>query len=448
MNYCLLVFFLAFSVSRATAQTQRTTATAQSTMTVDDVIKMVQVKLADDLIISQIRKNGKPFSLSADDMVRLKTTGASDSIIRVMVDPLAPATPPAPPDAPTVVPRATTAQPSSPLPSSYGYYILDDQKLSELSRAQVITKFGLTLADRGFAVDGLSGQAPTLRIGSLSPTIIVYQQNVPTNALQLSALSLVRSMTAYQFNIINTAPQFFSNVYRKDPNETIPIDLLRPSRNLQMRIEPVEGKAGMYKLVPSVPLEVGKYALYFPDSLHAGDIVFSASVGRQGQSVLAFEVVPREGSASPSGGPSGGVLYLAKSDGTMSPLQKEEAILKYVCCGGKKVVELTGVRSPNRISQQGDSSFLVSIPVVGMEKQCRVYSFEVKNGKRTAEVRKTSGRPCGVATSAEGQFLKVAPPGDLTPGEYAFGPSDPPVVKGGVKLDHGGGEKVDHFVGS
>jgi hypothetical protein len=150
----------------------------------------------------------------------------------------------------------------------------------------------------------------------------------------------------------------------------------------------------------------------------------------------AAALVPRETIAQPSLplpssslGRAGGVLYLAKSDGTMVPLQRQEAILKYVCCGGKKVAELTGVRSPNRISQQGDSSFLVSTPVPAMGT-CKVYSFEVKNGMRTAEVRRTSGRPCGIATVAEGQFLKVAP-GNLTPGEYAFGPSDPHVPSGG-----------------
>ena len=395
-------------------------------MTVEDVIKMVQVKLADDLIISQVRKNGKPFSLSADDIVRLKTTGANDSVIRVMIDPQAPATPPAP-DADTAILKGTRAQPSSPLPSSYGYYVLDNQKLSQLGQAQVVTKFGLTLADRGFAVDGISSQALTPRVESLSPTIIVYQQNVSASALQLSALSFVRSMKAYQFNIINTAPQFFSNVYRKDPNETVPIDLWRPSRDVQMRIEPVEGKTGMYKLVPSAPLEVGKYALYYPDSLHANDIVFSASVGRQAV-VVAFEVVRSEGSVSPSRGRAAGVLYLAKSDGSMIPLTKQEASLRWAF-GAKKTVDVRGVRSDVRFRQNDKSSFLVSTPPMGWATMNRnkVYVFEVKNGKRTAAIKKTGFTFSIESFGSGGQFVKLIPQGDLAPGEYAFGPSDPDV---------------------
>jgi hypothetical protein len=65
LNYWPLVFSVAVGVPLAKPQ-QQPPAVTQSTLTVDDVIKMVQVKLADDLIIAQVRKNGKPFTLSAD----------------------------------------------------------------------------------------------------------------------------------------------------------------------------------------------------------------------------------------------------------------------------------------------------------------------------------------------------------------------------------------------
>ena len=69
------------------------TSSASRAMTVDDVLKMVEVKLGEDLIIAQVRKNGKPFTLSPDDLVRLKTGGVSDAVIRVMLDPQAPPQP-------------------------------------------------------------------------------------------------------------------------------------------------------------------------------------------------------------------------------------------------------------------------------------------------------------------------------------------------------------------
>jgi hypothetical protein len=105
-------------------------------------------------------------------------------------------------------------------------------------------------------------------------------------------------MKAYQFNILGTAPQFFGNVYHKNPNETIPINLLRPNRAVELRIEPVEGKSDMYKLVPDAALQAGKYALYFQGALHEGTNVFSASLGRQAVA-YSFEIVSSQTQALP-----------------------------------------------------------------------------------------------------------------------------------------------------
>ena len=388
-------------------------------MTVDDVIKMVQVKLGDDLVISQIKKNGKPFALSADDMVRLKTAGASDGVIRAMINPQGVEAPPSQGSA-AVVQFATAGQ---PLPSAYGYYLYDQQKFVELAPVQVDTVFGLTLADRGFAVDGIRPSAQLLQVDSQSPTLILYQQNVVPSTLKLSALTLVSSMKAYEFNIINTAPAFFSSLYRKNPNDTIPVDLMRPSREIQIRIEPVDGKPGMYKLIPVAPLGVGKYALGSTDSLHPENIVFSASVGRK-SAALAFEVV-RSTAASPT--PSGagspqltaGILYLAKADGKMTALSpRREARIRFALRAGR-TVELNGEKSSTRFNRQEKDVFLVSTPPTDWgEGEYKLYVCEVKNDKRIAAVHKKwltySVEPRGQ------QFVQIVIGGELPPGEYVF----------------------------
>src|SRR5262245_48913128 len=56
-------------------------------LSVDDIVKMAKANLAEDIIISQLRKNGKAFALSPDQMITLKTAGISDNVIRVMLDP-------------------------------------------------------------------------------------------------------------------------------------------------------------------------------------------------------------------------------------------------------------------------------------------------------------------------------------------------------------------------
>jgi hypothetical protein len=54
---------------------------------IDSVIAMVEAGLPDDVIISQLQKQGNVFDLSADDLVRLKKAKASDAILRAMTSP-------------------------------------------------------------------------------------------------------------------------------------------------------------------------------------------------------------------------------------------------------------------------------------------------------------------------------------------------------------------------
>jgi hypothetical protein len=55
-----------------------------SPLTIDQVIQMVAAKLPDDIIISTIRSSGSKFDLSPEALIKLKTAGVSDAVIRVM----------------------------------------------------------------------------------------------------------------------------------------------------------------------------------------------------------------------------------------------------------------------------------------------------------------------------------------------------------------------------
>ena len=57
---------------------------------------MSRAGFAEELIVTKIKKNGKAFDLSTDEMFELKKQGLSDALIRVLLDPTQPYTPPAP----------------------------------------------------------------------------------------------------------------------------------------------------------------------------------------------------------------------------------------------------------------------------------------------------------------------------------------------------------------
>lgn len=54
-------------------------------LTIEKVIQMVVAKLPDDVIITTIRKSGSKFDLTPDALIKLKTAGASDEVLRAMM---------------------------------------------------------------------------------------------------------------------------------------------------------------------------------------------------------------------------------------------------------------------------------------------------------------------------------------------------------------------------
>jgi hypothetical protein len=57
---------------------------AGAQLTIDQVIQMVTAKLPDDIIITTIQKSSSKFELTPDALIKLKTAGVSDAVIRAM----------------------------------------------------------------------------------------------------------------------------------------------------------------------------------------------------------------------------------------------------------------------------------------------------------------------------------------------------------------------------
>lgn len=58
--------------------------TTTAPVTIDQIIQMVTAKLSDDIIITTIRKSGSQFDLTPDTLIKLKSAGVSDDVIRAM----------------------------------------------------------------------------------------------------------------------------------------------------------------------------------------------------------------------------------------------------------------------------------------------------------------------------------------------------------------------------
>lgn len=108
-------------------------------LTVEQVAQLVQAGLSEDLIIAKIRKNGKAFDLSTEQLLQLKKARVSDNIIRILMDPQAqtitatpaiPVVPPASAVVPVTVPAPAQTQVKVKVPDGEKVRLLLMQDIS------------------------------------------------------------------------------------------------------------------------------------------------------------------------------------------------------------------------------------------------------------------------------------------------------------------------------
>lgn len=86
-------------------------------LTVEDIVKLTEAGLSEDVIVARIRKNGKAFDLSTDDLLKLKKVGVGNNVLRAMMDPAWESRPAVAPGAPAAGESAAAA-----LPDEIGVY--------------------------------------------------------------------------------------------------------------------------------------------------------------------------------------------------------------------------------------------------------------------------------------------------------------------------------------
>jgi hypothetical protein len=87
-------------------------------MTNQDVIKLTQAKLSDDLIIAKIQQSKTRFDTSVEALVALQKAGVSERVIQAMMNPAATPEATPKPTPPTTPPARTTTNPPAPPPTS------------------------------------------------------------------------------------------------------------------------------------------------------------------------------------------------------------------------------------------------------------------------------------------------------------------------------------------
>ena len=87
------------------------TAATPNSLSVEDIVGLVKNGFSEELIITQIRKHGKAFDLSSDELIELRKLGVSDNIVRYLLDPSFHTRPLQPPRLPPAAPAAAVKPP-------------------------------------------------------------------------------------------------------------------------------------------------------------------------------------------------------------------------------------------------------------------------------------------------------------------------------------------------
>ena len=104
-----LALLTALSSSTAAPQPK-----APQPLSLEEVVKLCQAGFTEEVIVTKIKKNGKPFDLSTEELLDLRKAGVGDNIINYLLDPNLPYTPPPPPAPPAPPPAADKATDKAP----------------------------------------------------------------------------------------------------------------------------------------------------------------------------------------------------------------------------------------------------------------------------------------------------------------------------------------------
>src|SRR4030095_15872930 len=163
-------------------------SSASPPLSLEDIVKDWKTGIGEDLIITKIKKNNKPFNLSGEEMRELTNLGISENVVKYLIDPsqpYSPLPPPAPPATATVQPAGGAAERTPPrtyppdtrasrVPVDPGLYRFADDKpmkteirlLLGENQGAGITKI---LMKKGKAIGYLLGPTANTRISETAP---------------------------------------------------------------------------------------------------------------------------------------------------------------------------------------------------------------------------------------------------------------------------------------
>jgi hypothetical protein len=229
-------------------------------LSLEDIVKDWKTGMSEELIIARIKKNGRPFYLSGDEIRELTNSGISSNVVKYLIDPSQPYSPPPPPAPPAPAstqpgggaPEVRTPPRNYPpdaransVPADPGLYrFVDDKPLkTEIrlllgeSQGPGITKI---LMKKGKAIGYLLGPTANTRITETTP---VFYLRLPEGKAIEEVVLLALAQTKERREI---------EIGESLEKQELKAEAMRPFDSLEVGPR-------LFKLTPSKNLTKGEY---------------------------------------------------------------------------------------------------------------------------------------------------------------------------------------------
>ena len=217
---------------------------AATPLTLEEVVKLTKVNLSEDLVIARIRRNAKPFDLNSDEIVELRRLGVSDTVVKYLIDPSQPYTPPAPAQPASVAPPSAPAKPPlDPLvlkvPVDTGIYSLQIPEMPVGFEVKPVVpskpsgKLGSMLTGglkKGHIIGSLAGGAAKARLSVRTTTLFArLGEKTPVEDLVLVMFTRAENHRDLDFGPKAAKPAFPSESVRQFESKDVGQGVVRLS---------------------------------------------------------------------------------------------------------------------------------------------------------------------------------------------------------------------------
>jgi hypothetical protein len=245
----LIGLYVCNPVSAAQAAPHSKAGTADSRLTVEDVIKLAKAGLGEDIIVRQIKRNGQAFDLSTDQLIALKAANVSDRIVQVMLDPAKADTPA------SIAPARLAAEPEAAealQPSEVGVYAKKQGQWVEVPPEIVYWKTGgalKTIATAGIRHGDVNGHVPGASSHTSFATPLEFLIVAPEGTA-LAEYQLLRLHTNKDNREFRTITGGFAHSQSGSKRDQVPFDGKKIASRVYELTFPASAGPGEYGLLP------------------------------------------------------------------------------------------------------------------------------------------------------------------------------------------------------